>query len=349
MAVLMRHHSMVLRGSIPALVTPFRAGDGELDEPALARLAARAVSRGASGVVVCGSTGEAAAMTPDEQLRAIHTVDEVVGNKVPVIAGISAPCTQAAVAMAAAAETCGASALLCAAPAYVKPSQEGLRVHLRAIGSASGLPIILYDVPSRVGVRFEDETVATLFEDGSIVAIKDATADLARPANLRRLCGTDLQQLSGDDATALAHLAMGGTGCISVTANIAPALCAGMQDAWAERDFDRAAQLQDWLFPLHQALFVETNPVPVKGAMGLLGLCDWKPRLPLIRASDKVLAALEEIFREVMLLEDSLARSTMHRGQPEKPEDREAVPATTARIGSAGELSPAEMDDVQFR
>jgi 4-hydroxy-tetrahydrodipicolinate synthase len=151
----MRHHSMTLRSSIPALVTPFRAGDGERDEPTLARLAARVVSRGASGVVVCGSTGEAAAMTPDEQLRAIPTVDEVVGNKVPVIAGIAASCTQTAAAMAAAAEKRGASALLCVAPPYVKPSQDGMRAHLRAIGSASGLPIILYDVPSRVSVRFE--------------------------------------------------------------------------------------------------------------------------------------------------------------------------------------------------
>lgn len=226
--MLMRHQSMILRGSIPALVTPFRAGDGELDEDTLGRLAERAVSRGASGVVVCGSTGEAAAMTPDEQLRAIHAVDEAVGGRVPVVAGIGAPCTQAAVAMAAAAGKCGASALLCAAPPYVRPSQEGLQAHLRAIGSASGLPIILYDVPSRVGVRFEDQTIARLFEKGIISAVKDATADLARPANLRRLCGADLRQLSGDDATALAHLAMGGSGCISVTANLVPALCAGM-------------------------------------------------------------------------------------------------------------------------
>lgn len=340
---------MILRGSIPALVTPFRAGDGELDETTLGRLAERAVSRGASGVVVCGSTGEAAAMTPDEQVRAIHAVHEAVGNRVPVIAGIGAPCTQAALAMAAAAETCGASALLCAAPPYVKPSQEGMRAHLRAIGSASGLPIILYDVPSRVGVRFDDDTIARLFEDGVIVAVKDATADLARPANLRRLCGAGLQQLSGDDATALAHLSMGGTGCISVTANVVPALCAGMQEAWFERDFERAAQLRDWLSPLHRALFTETNPVPVKGAMGLLGLCDWTPRLPLLRARDTLLAELEGALCELMLMEDSLARSMAHRKHGVTPNGHEAGHSVTFRSGPASGLSAAEREDVLFR
>jgi 4-hydroxy-tetrahydrodipicolinate synthase len=347
--MLMRHHAMALRGSIPALVTPFRPGDGELDEPALARLAERVVSRGASGVVVCGSTGEAAAMAPEEQVRAIHAVSEAVGNRVPVIAGIGASCTQAAMAMAAAVETCGAAALLCAAPPYVKPSQEGMRAHLRAIAGASGLPIILYDVPSRVGVRFQDETIARLFEDGTIIAVKDATADLARPASLRSLCGADLRQLSGDDATSLAHLSMGGSGCISVTANLVPALCAAMQDSWQERDLDRAADLQEWLFPLHQALFVETNPVPVKGAMGLLGLCDWTPRLPLVRASDKALADIEEILRDLMLMEDSLARSLAHR--------KHGLNANgVGRAGSAGRepglteiWSPAAMGDALFR
>lgn len=347
--MLMRHQSLILRGSIPALVTPFRAGDGELDEPALGRLAERVVSRGAAGVVVCGSTGEAASMTPDEQGRAIHHVDEAVGKRVSVIAGIGAPCTQAAIAMAEAAGKCGASALLCAAPPYVKPSQDGMRAHLRAISGASGLPVILYDVPSRVGVRFDDDTIARLFEDGVIIAIKDATADLARPANLRRLCGADLQQLSGDDATALAHLSMGGTGCISVTANITPALCSGMHEAWFERDFDRAAQLRDWLAPLHRALFIETNPVPVKGALGLLGLCDWKPRLPLVRASDKVLAELEGIFRELVLVEDSLARSMMHRKHGANLNGNRTKDLAGFRPGVAYGLSAAEMDDVHFR
>jgi len=343
--MLMRHHPVLLHGSIPALVTPFRPGDGELDESALARLAERAVSRGASGVVVCGSTGEAAAMSPEEQARAIHVVREAVGSRVPVIAGAGASCTQAAAAIAAAAETCGAAALLCAAPPYVKPSQEGLRAHLRAVASASGLPIILYDVPSRAGVRFQDETIAKLFEEGTIIAVKDATADLARPAALRRLCGADLRQLSGDDATSLAHLAMGGAGCISVTANLVPALCAAVQEAWREHDLDRAAELREWLFPLHQALFTETNPVSVKGAMGLLGLCDWTPRLPLLRAGDKGLAELEGILRDLMPMEDSLARSLAQRKHASTlTSQRKACPA-----GSRFRLAPTAADDAHFR
>jgi 4-hydroxy-tetrahydrodipicolinate synthase len=344
-----RHHSIILRGSIPALVTPFRGGDGELDEQALARLAEQAVGRGASGVVVCGSTGEAASMTSDEQLRAIHAVEEAVGNRVPVIAGIGAPCTQAAIVMAAAAERCGASALLCAAPPYVKPSQEGLRAHLRAVGGACGLPLILYDVPARVSVGFDDETVAALFEDGVIVAIKDATADLARPVHLRRLCGGDLQQLSGDDATALAHLSMGGTGCISVTANLVPGLCSGLQDAWFERDLDRAMQLRDWLAPLNRALFTDTNPVPVKAALGLIGLCDWTPRLPLVRAGGTVLAVLEDVLPELMLVEDSLARSRAHRKGGQKPSSSAGVGEAFRRSGLARGSSAVELDDVLFR
>jgi len=347
--VSMRRQFMTFRGSIPALVTPFRAGDGELDEVALGRLAERAADRASSGVVVCGSTGEAAAMTLDEQGRAIHAVKEAVGNRIPVIAGITAPCTQAAVAMAAAAERVGASALLCAAPPYVKPSQAGMHAHLRAVSSASGLPIILYDVPSRVGVRFDDEVIAKLHNDGIIVAIKDATADLARPARLRRLCGADLQQLSGDDATALAHLAMGGSGCISVTANLVPALCAAVHEAWLENDRERAAELQDWLSPLHHALFTETNPVPVKGAMGLLGLCDWTPRLPLLRVSDEGLAQLDVLLRELMLMENSLARSLVHQAHQAMPDANGRSMAGRHGISMVKMPRSAAMDDIYFR
>ncbi|ONG46386.1 4-hydroxy-tetrahydrodipicolinate synthase [Pseudoroseomonas deserti] len=304
----MRPSFLPLRGAIPALATPFRPGDGALDAAALARLAERAVHRGAGGVVVCGSTGEAAAMTPDEQSRALHAVAEAVGHRVPVIAGATASCTEATVALAVAAEACGAAALLCAAPPYVRPSQEGLRAHLRAVAGACGLPVILYDVPARAGVRFEDATVARLFEDGVVAALKDATGELARPPALRRLCGAELPQLSGDDATALAHLAAGGLGCISVTANLVPGLCAALQQAWRAQDIERAQQLQDWLFPLHQALFAETNPVPVKAALGLLGLCDGAPRLPLLRAGEATRTALHDALQGLMPMEDSLAR-----------------------------------------
>ncbi|WP_419899306.1 4-hydroxy-tetrahydrodipicolinate synthase [Roseomonas sp. USHLN139] len=319
----MHHARLSLGGAIPALATPFRPGDGALDAAALARLAERAVSRGAAGVVVCGSTGEAAAMTPDEQSRALHAVAEAVGHRVPVIAGATATGTAAAIALATAAEACGATALLCAAPPYLRPSQEGLRAHLRAVAGACGLPVILYDVPARAGVRFEDATITRLFEEGVIAAIKDATADLTRPLALRRLCGAELPQLSGDDATALAHRAAGGAGCISVTANLVPGLCAALQQAWDEQEIERARQLQDWLFPLHQALFAESNPGPVKAALGLLGLCDATPRLPLLRAGEATRAALHEALQGLMPMEDALAR----RRQAPRPARAAVLPA----------------------
>ncbi|TPG41864.1 4-hydroxy-tetrahydrodipicolinate synthase [Roseomonas nepalensis] len=262
-----------LGGVLTALVTPFLAGDpGELDLLALSRLTRRAVDRGVSGLIVCGSTGEASALSPTEHARAIVCVAEASGGR-PVVAGIGAPCTEVAVALAVAAEHLGATALLVSAPPYVKPGQAGLRAHVRAIAAAAGLPIVLYDVPSRAGVSFTDETIARLFEEGHIQALKDASGNLSRPPRLARLCGAELIQLSGDDATALAHLAMGGQGCVSVTANVAPALCSTLQVAFVTRDLSFAATLRDLLAPLDAALFGETNPIPVKAALGLLGLC----------------------------------------------------------------------------
>ncbi|HYZ30842.1 MAG TPA: 4-hydroxy-tetrahydrodipicolinate synthase [Crenalkalicoccus sp.] len=288
-----------LRGSIPALVTPFRAESGALDETTLGHLAERAVARGASAVVVCGSTGEGPALSAQEHSHAVRTVVETVGSTVPVIAGVGAPCTEAAVALAQAAGLCGAAALLVSAPPYVKPDQEGLRAHVRAVAVASGLPVILYDVPSRAGVAFADETIARLVERNAVSAVKDASGDLARPPRLARLCGRDFPQLSGEDATALAHLAMGGVGCVSVTANVAPALCAALQHAWAERDLDRAAEIRDRLAPLDAALFCETNPVPVKAALGLLRLCDPTPRLPLMRATEATRIRLARVLADI--------------------------------------------------
>jgi 4-hydroxy-tetrahydrodipicolinate synthase len=298
------------QGCIPALVTPFRAGDGDVDETALARLAERAVARGAAALLVCGSTGEAAAMTLQEQAHALHAVMEATQGRVPVIAGIGAPCTQGAVALAGAARSAGAAALLVPAPPYVKPSQEGMRAHLRAVAACTPLPVILYDVPGRAGVAFSDETVARLWEEGIIHGLKDATADLARPPRLRRLCGADFPQYSGDDATAAAHLLMGGAGCISVSANIAPALCAAMAEAWQAQDIDRMLALRDWLAPLHEAMFLESNPGPVKAALALLGLCDGTPRLPLLKPGAAVLARLGQVLAEISPLEESLARRT---------------------------------------
>ncbi|MCO6419699.1 4-hydroxy-tetrahydrodipicolinate synthase [Siccirubricoccus sp. KC 17139] len=286
-----------LSGSLPALPTPFLRGDpAALDGPALERLAARALAHGAAGLVVCGSTGEAPALHREEHAEAIRIVAAVARGRAPVIAGIGAPNTEAAVALAVAAERCGASGLLVSAPPYVKPTQEGLRCHVRAVAAATGLPVVLYDVPSRAGVGFADETIARLCAEGMVQALKDATGDLARPARLRRLCGADFPQLSGDDPTQLAHRAMGGVGCISVTAALVPGLCTAQHAAWDVGDLAHATRLRDRLAPLHEALFAETNPIPLKAALGLLGLADPTPRLPLTRATKETLQALSRLL-----------------------------------------------------
>lgn len=304
---------LALRGVLPALVTPFLAGDpGELDLHALSRLAARATSRGVAGLVVCGSTGEAPALSAAEHARTVACMVEASGRR-PVIAGVGAPCTEAAAALAVAAEHLRATALLVSAPPYVKPGQAGLRAHVRAIAAATGLPIMLYDVPFRTGIAFSDETIARLFEDGLIQALKDASGDLSWPPRLARLCGPHLVQLFGDTPTALAHLAMGEQGCVSVTANVAPALCATLQAAFATRDLIFAATLRDLIAPLDAALFTETNPIPVKSALGLLDLCAPGLRLPLTRAEPATVKRLSGALTPVMEREEAMAFALTRR------------------------------------
>ncbi len=286
-------------GSLTALATPFR--DTRVDWDALSRLSERQIDRGTAALIVCGSTGEAAALTQSEYVRAVHAVAEVAHGRVPVIAGCTAPSTSAAIALGTEAASAGANALLCAVPPYVKPPQEGIFAHLRAIAHATDLPVVVYDVPSRSGVAIDDDTVARLHDAELIVGLKDATADLSRPTLLRARCGDDFMQWSGDDATAPAYRAIGGIGCISVTANVAPALCALLHRAWDNGDLRRFAALRDLLDPLHAALFVESNPIPVKAALASLGLCSSEVRLPLTRASlatgEKLLAAMAPVMQ----------------------------------------------------
>jgi 4-hydroxy-tetrahydrodipicolinate synthase len=286
-------------GSLIALVTPFR--QTRVDWDALARLSERQIARGTAALVVCGSTGEAAALTQPEYARAVHTVVEVAAGRVPVIAGCTALSTSAAIALGCEAATAGVDGLLCAVPPYVKPTQEGIFGHIRAIAHATDLPIVLYDVPSRAGVPIADDSVARLYDAQFIVGLKDATADLSRPPRLRARCGERFMQWSGDDATAPGYRAMGGHGCISVTANVAPALCALRHAAWDHGDLVRFAELRDRLDPLHGALFVESNPIPVKAALASLKLCTNEVRLPLTRATpateQKLLAAMAPMIQ----------------------------------------------------
>lgn len=294
-----------LGGSLTALITPFK--DGELDVTALARLAARQVAHGTTGLVVCGSTGEAQSLSLPEFARAIGVVAEAAAARTPIIAGCTAVSTSLALALAEAAVRAGADMLLCAVPPYVKPTQEGIAAHIRAIAHSADLPVLLYDVPGRSGVAIADETIARLFEAELIVGVKDATADLSRPPRLRALCGDGLVQLSGDDATAAGYRAMGGDGCISVSANVTPALCAGLHRAWDNGDRSRFAALRDLLHPLHAALFLESNPIPVKAAMSQLGLCGDDVRLPLIRATPATQERLLRLLFNLMVSEEHAA------------------------------------------
>jgi 4-hydroxy-tetrahydrodipicolinate synthase len=293
-------------GSLTALATPFR--QIRVDWDALSRLSERQIARGTAALIVCGSTGEAAALTQSEYARAVHTVVEAAANRVPVIAGCTAPSTTATIALGVEAATAGADALLCAVPPYVKPTQDGIFAHIRAVAHATDRPVVLYDVPSRSGVAIADETVARLFEAQYVVGLKDATADLSRPPRMRALCGDGLMQWSGDDATAPGYRAMGGHGCISVTANVAPALCALLHTAWNDGNRTRFAELRDLLAPLHRALFTESNPIPLKAALASLKLCTNEVRLPLTRATPKTDETMRAVLAAVMREEELAAR-----------------------------------------
>jgi 4-hydroxy-tetrahydrodipicolinate synthase len=292
-------------GSMTALATPF--ADGAIDSSAFVRLCQRQLTRGTTALVVCGSTGEAASLALDEYVTLIRLAVATAKGRVPVIAGCGGPSTDAAATAAALAAKSGASALLCAPTPYVKPSQEGIIAHMRTLAHVSDLPLIIYDVPSRAGVPITDETAFTLFQRGLTVGIKDATADLARPPRLRALCGPDFVQLSGDDATAAAYRAAGGHGCISVTANLTPSLCAALHRAWDDGNLASFADIRDLLAPLHDALFAESNPVPLKAALSIIDLADAEVRLPLLRAIEPTRDRLAGLLRHIIGREEWIA------------------------------------------
>ena len=287
----------MFKGSITALVTPFR--DGSVDEKAFQEFVAWQIAEGSHGVVPCGTTGESPTLSHDEHKRVVELCVEVSKGKVPVIAGTGSNSTDEAIALTRHAKKAGADAALVVAPYYNKPSQEGLFRHYEAIATAVDLPIIVYNIPGRSVVNISVETFARLAKLPGIVGVKDATADLARPLQMRVAVGAEFCQLSGEDATATAFLAQGGVGCISVTSNVAPKLCAQMHEAWAKGDLETCFAIRDRLMPLHDAMFCETSPAPVKYAASLLGKCDPTVRLPLVEASDaarqKVRAAMTQL------------------------------------------------------
>ncbi len=284
----------MFKGSFPALITPFR--NGAVDEPALRELIDWHVEQGSDGLVACGTTGESPTLSHDEHKRVVEICVEHSARRVPVVAGTGSNSTAEAIDLTRHAQAAGADAALVVTPYYNKPTQEGLYRHYRAIHDAVAIPILIYNIPGRCVIDMTVETMARLAELPNIVGVKDATQDLARPIRTRLAIGPEFCQMSGEDGTVLPFLAAGGHGCISVTANVAPAACAGMQRAWREGDVVGAATINDRLMPLHLALFCETSPAPVKYAVSLLGKCAADVRLPLAEISDagkdKVRAAM---------------------------------------------------------
>ncbi|MGO4525350.1 4-hydroxy-tetrahydrodipicolinate synthase [Microvirga sp. 2MCAF35] len=278
------------KGSITALVTPFK--DGAVDEAAFRSFINWQIQEGTSGLVPVGTTGESPTLTHAEHERVVEICVQETKGRVPVIAGAGSNSTAEAVAFSKHAEKVGADAVLIVTPYYNKPTQEGLYQHFKAINDAIGIPIFIYNIPGRSIIDMSVETMARLYELKNIVGVKDATANMARASLQRQVLGPDFIQLSGEDATALGFMAHGGHGCISVTSNVAPRLCAEMQSACLKGDYASALKVQDRLMPLHTNLFIETNPTPVKYAASLLGLMEDKVRLPLVPASENAKQAV---------------------------------------------------------
>ena len=260
------------------------------------------IAEGSSGLVPCGTTGESPILTHEEHKRVVELCIEAADGRVPVIAGAGSNSTAEAIDFTKHAKQAGADAVLIVTPYYNKPTQEGLILHYLAIANVVDIPIVIYNIPGRSVVDMSVETMAKLAEHDNIVGVKDATNDLSRPQRMMQLVGDKFCQLSGEDGTAIAFLAQGGRGCISVTANVAPHLCAQLQDSWHLGTYEDAFRVRDILAPLHDAMFVETNPAPVKFAASLLGKCAPETRLPLAPLKIKSKARIEEAMRAAGLL-----------------------------------------------
>ena len=299
MTVIGRHVSK-LSGYAPALPTPFN-DEGGIDLGAFERLCDLQVAHGATALVVCGTAGEASTLSPQEHGDLIRRAVAVARGRIPVIAGAGANATAHAIDLTRDAEAAGADAILSVVPYYNKPTQAGLYAHFRDIVGSTGLPVILYDVPSRTACSLADDTIVQLAELPRVIGLKDAAADAMRPARLRPRVGAAFRLLCGDDALALAYLAHGGDGCISVTSNVAPGLCRNMFLAWKQAQLARAQRLARPLAQLTAALFLESNPAPVKYALAFLGLMSPSVRLPLVELSDQSRAELDRVLARVCI------------------------------------------------
>ncbi len=290
----------MINGSLVALITPFR--DGKVDEKAFQSFVDWQIEQGTEGVVPCGTTGESPTLSHAEHKRVVELCIEVAKGRIPVVAGTGSNSTEEAIDFTRHAKEAGADAALVVTPYYNKPTQEGLYQHYKAINDAVDLPIIIYNIPPRCVIDMSVATMARLAKLPNIIGVKDATNDLARPLRTRAAIGPDFAMLSGEDVTAIAFMGQGGDGCISVTANVAPRACADMHRAWRKGETAAAMKINERLLPLHDALFCETSPAPVKYACSLLGKSSPDVRLPLVPASTQAQEQVRAAMRSAGVL-----------------------------------------------
>ncbi len=291
----------MFKGSMPALITPFNP-DGELDLDTLKKFVEWQIEQGSTGLVPCGTTGESPTLSHDEHRKVVEEVIRIADGRVPVIAGAGSNSTREAIGLVQHAESVGADGALVVTPYYNKPTQAGLIAHYTAIHDATNIPIIIYNIPGRSVIDMMPETMGELAALPRIAGVKDATGKLERVSQQRITCGTDFIQLSGEAATALGFNAHGGVGCISVTANVAPKLCAEFQNATLAGDYALALSYQDKLMPLHMAIFLEPGVAGAKYAMSRLGLCSDRVRLPLVGLTDATKSAIDAAMKHAGLI-----------------------------------------------
>jgi 4-hydroxy-tetrahydrodipicolinate synthase len=290
----------MIKGSLPALVTPFK--NGELDLVTLKKLVDWHIAEGSHGIVPVGTTGESPTLSHAEHQKVIEEVVEAVAGRVPVIAGAGSNNTVEGISLMRHAEKVGATAALVVTPYYNKPTQAGMIAHYTALHDCCSLPIVIYNIPGRSVVDMTPETMGVLAKLPRIIGVKDATGKIERVSQQRASCGADFIQLSGEDATALGFNAHGGVGCISVTANVAPRLCAEFQEATLRGDYAKALEYQDKLMPLHEAIFIEPGLVGAKYALSVLGLCSEEVRLPLVGLTDGTKARIKAAMQHAGLI-----------------------------------------------
>ncbi|MFC3084444.1 4-hydroxy-tetrahydrodipicolinate synthase [Tabrizicola soli] len=290
----------MIRGSLPALVTPFK--NGELDLVTLKKLVDWHIAEGSHGIVPVGTTGESPTLSHAEHQKVIEEVVAAVAGRVPVIAGAGSNNTVEGISLMRHAEKVGATAALVVTPYYNKPTQAGMVAHFTALHDCCQLPIVIYNIPGRSVVDMTPETMGVLAKLPRIIGVKDATGKIERVSMQRAACGTDFIQLSGEDATALGFNAHGGVGCISVTANVAPRLCAEFQEATLRGDYAKALEHQDKLMPLHEAIFIEPGLVGAKYALSVLGLCSEEVRLPLVGLTEGTKARIKAAMKHAGLI-----------------------------------------------